>query len=449
MRSHVDIINHFEVRGWSLVDPPLASDRVIVYVDRREVAQIPATGYRADLKAKSIGTGYSAFSFNFPDAVGIFHPVEIEVRSLSTGEALANGKKVLPALLDGGGMFRHSFRIPSHALNLARLDRNGDTYSVTARALAPRNFNPSIICEADGQPVEPLAIVDNLNEDLPEEAPRFRTIRWSFRPSTHDRIGAFSLVDRNRPEAGPPSPACTICLPLDTTWFTNPSEENYVRTAGNVYGPEALIFTGLTHAYAINAIAQRLLGKQDLTVADWGVGFGRIAMPFKRVINAAATIIGFDVDRLNLAWCLQNLPDIEVRQCGLYPPLPIDDASLDLVYGYSVMTHLTEAAQEVWLRELRRVIKPGGICILTTTGEHLLKITNVRTAEVLKQLAWSGLSDIRNDNGPLGSSLDKKGYYRGTLQLRQQVETAWAHHFEIVNYLPFAFPQDAVVMRRP
>jgi hypothetical protein len=34
------------------------------------------------------------------------------------------------------------------------------------------------------------------------------------------------------------------------------------------------------------------------------------------------------------------------------------------------MTHLTEGAQYAWLKELRRILRPGGLCLLSTHGEY-------------------------------------------------------------------------------
>ena len=155
----------------------------------------------------------------------------------------------------------------------------------------------------------------------------------------------------------------------------------------------------------------------------------------------------YDIDQLNVDWARVNIRDIPVGRCDLYPPLPIPSESLDFIYAISVMTHLTEATQEVWLRELLRVIRPGGAVLLTTRGDHLLLEQQVRAPEVLRQLAKYGISDISQDTN-LGPKLENKTYYRGTIQLRQHVEQNWSRYFEVIAYLPFGFQQDGVVMRK-
>src|SRR5258708_7051462 len=47
------------------------------------------------------------------------------------------------------------------------------------------------------------------------------------------------------------------------------------------------------------------------------------------------------------------------------PPLDVADGSVDLIYGQSVLTHLTRATTLAWLAEVRRVMRPGGLAMLT------------------------------------------------------------------------------------
>jgi ubiquinone/menaquinone biosynthesis C-methylase UbiE len=51
-------------------------------------------------------------------------------------------------------------------------------------------------------------------------------------------------------------------------------------------------------------------------------------------------------------------------------PLNFADQHFDLIFNHSVVTHLDEKYQDAWLAELHRVTKPGGILLLTVSGEH-------------------------------------------------------------------------------
>ena len=71
-------------------------------------------------------------------------------------------------------------------------------------------------------------------------------------------------------------------------------------------------------------------------------------------------------------WCNDHLPFAEAALNELSPPLPYDDSSVDLVYAFSVMTHLSEELQRAWVQECRRVLKPGGYLLFSTLGEYFV-----------------------------------------------------------------------------
>jgi SAM-dependent methyltransferase len=79
-------------------------------------------------------------------------------------------------------------------------------------------------------------------------------------------------------------------------------------------------------------------------------------------------VCGSDRDERALEWCRLNLPFARFEQNGLAPPLAYDDGAFELVYALSVFTHLAEELQRLWLIELDRVLRPGGLFILTTHG---------------------------------------------------------------------------------
>lgn len=105
-------------------------------------------------------------------------------------------------------------------------------------------------------------------------------------------------------------------------------------------------------------------------VLDFGCGCGRVTRYWHRVGPA---ISGSDLNDDAVDWCRRNLPFARFEVNGLAPPLAFDDASFDLVYGLSVFTHLPEELQLLWMRELARVLRPGGRLLLTTHGERYLE----------------------------------------------------------------------------
>jgi SAM-dependent methyltransferase len=100
-------------------------------------------------------------------------------------------------------------------------------------------------------------------------------------------------------------------------------------------------------------------------VLDFGCGCGRVTRYWAEFPGGVS---GSDLDRPAVEWCRRNLPFARFEVNDLAPPLPFGDGSFDLVYALSVFTHLTEPLQLAWRDELRRVVRPNGVLLLTTHG---------------------------------------------------------------------------------
>ena len=135
--------------------------------------------------------------------------------------------------------------------------------------------------------------------------------------------------------------------------------------------------TGLQHA----AMFARIIRDQfpaagALSVLEWGCGPGRLIRHLPGLLaDRPLQLCGSDYNPDSIAWCRDNLPGTEFVENALNPPLPLADARFDVVYNFSVFTHLSQAVQLAWAQELLRVLKPGGLLICTTHGagyRHLL-----------------------------------------------------------------------------
>ncbi len=102
---------------------------------------------------------------------------------------------------------------------------------------------------------------------------------------------------------------------------------------------------------------------------DFGCGCGRVA----RALLAFAELdelVGVDPDELGVAWCAERL-DGRFLVSPTRPPLPFEDDTFDVVVAVSVFTHLDEEPQLAWLRELRRILRPGGVLLASTHSPEL------------------------------------------------------------------------------
>jgi SAM-dependent methyltransferase len=127
--------------------------------------------------------------------------------------------------------------------------------------------------------------------------------------------------------------------------------------------------TGLEHARMFAGVIQETMPPGALSVLEWGCGPARILRHLPRLFpGRVLRLTGADYNPRTIAWCRKALPDVDFITNDLMPPLAADAASFDVIYNFSVLTHLSEAAQRAWIQELRRLLKPGGLLISTTHG---------------------------------------------------------------------------------
>jgi SAM-dependent methyltransferase len=144
-----------------------------------------------------------------------------------------------------------------------------------------------------------------------------------------------------------------------------------VRVAGTA-DPSWFLESGRLGAASIrDALERDGTSIEELhAILDFGCGCGRVTRRWAGLRGVA--VYGSDRDDRAIDWSRRNLPFAEFETNGLAPPLVFDDASFDLVYALSVLTHLPEELQRLWLRELHRVLRPGGRLLFTTHGAHYL-----------------------------------------------------------------------------
>jgi len=105
------------------------------------------------------------------------------------------------------------------------------------------------------------------------------------------------------------------------------------------------------------------LGKHDYLI-DVGCGSGRLAKPLAEYLEGR--YLGIDVvpELVRYARLLVSRPDwrFEVAR-GL--SIPEADGKADMVCFFSVLTHLLHEESFVYLREAKRVLRPGGKIVLS------------------------------------------------------------------------------------
>lgn len=198
-------------------------------------------------------------------------------------------------------------------------------------------------------------------------------------------------------------------------------------------------------------------------VLDFGCGAGRQVQYFYDRANVKLT--GCDPSQPHIQWLSENYPSANFYVSKFAPPLPFSNASFDLVYSVSVFTHLSEKAQFEWLSELRRILRPGGIALLTIMGEYAAQLSDRNkyykrdpnepksfSQELSEKkflfyvpTSYSLINSIVSPN-----SVSEDEMYGATWHSKEYITNKWSQYFNIVNIIPGCIDnlQDLVVLRK-
>ena len=157
---------------------------------------------------------------------------------------------------------------------------------------------------------------------------------------------------------------------------------------GRSLPPRGLRFVGAGDFAAVGLEFRDLLIEEcgldaQSRVLDVGCGVGRLAIPLAGVLNDNGSYDGFDISKPAIRWCSRRISknhpnfrfqhvdvaNLEYNPKGRLDPtefsFPYPDESFDCCVAMSVFTHLLEGSAEQYLRETVRVLRMGGVALLT------------------------------------------------------------------------------------
>lgn len=178
-------------------------------------------------------------------------------------------------------------------------------------------------------------------------------------------------------------------------------------------------------------------------ILDWGCGCGRVVAQLMRLLPPEK-LHGCDIDAEAIAWDQANLSGPSFLRIGPYPPTPYPERSFDIIYGISVMTHLGEAAQRAWLKELQRIMRPGGVLALSVIGRDL-RARNMPPNLGL-EFSGKGFAAFVPNYSEMLSEFSHSGYYQEAYHSLEYIYAVWPEYFEILEYVETGH-QDIVLLR--
>jgi 2-polyprenyl-3-methyl-5-hydroxy-6-metoxy-1,4-benzoquinol methylase len=128
---------------------------------------------------------------------------------------------------------------------------------------------------------------------------------------------------------------------------------------------------------------------RPLRVLDIGCGEGYFAAA---LAQRGAEVVAVDVAEEPLRRARALLPGLDARLVEPEAPLPLEDSSFDVVWSGETIEHVADTSQ--WLSEVRRVLRPGGLLVLSTPDHG--RLSRLRMA--LSRGAFEAHFDPRSDH---------------------------------------------------
>jgi SAM-dependent methyltransferase len=215
-------------------------------------------------------------------------------------------------------------------------------------------------------------------------------------------------------------------------------QARYTGQSGRAAFDQALKFVSFcvsearAHGVAINA---------DTRLVDLGCGWGRISQSAMRDF-APRNIYSVDVAREAIALCRDTGLSTNLVLAPSSGPVPLETGIADILICYSVFSHLREDQHLLWLREVQRLLRPGGVAILTTRPRSMPELfAYMRGIGMTDCPAFRDIADVlrRYDAGEFvfdaphqGGELD--AVYGEAMIAPQYVEREWSKIFSQVTF---------------
>ena len=187
-------------------------------------------------------------------------------------------------------------------------------------------------------------------------------------------------------------------------------------------------------------------------VLDFGCASG-VMMRWLYDFARSGEVWGVDILGDWMAWCQQHLsPPFKFVTTTSYPNLPFEDRYFDLVYAFSVFSHIADLA-EAWLLELKRILRPGGRLYVTindnTSIRRWLEVDNLK--EILRpfeeetHFTASDFAMFSINRAP-GPGAEGQAHVFYDIDYLQQ---HWGNYLEIISIQPEVYgKQTAVLMKK-
>ena len=176
--------------------------------------------------------------------------------------------------------------------------------------------------------------------------------------------------------------------------------------AGGIHFREDAAYIDSAHGEARRVVAEAA-ADGPIRILDIGCGAGRLAYGLIGIDAPVERYLGLDVMAAPIEWCAKTISPthpafqfatVDVRNERYNPTghlaaedgvLPVANGSFDLIYAFSVVTHMVGDDVRSYLREFARILPVGGQVILTAFVEDDVPEESINPPDY-GPMAWVG-----------------------------------------------------------
>lgn len=105
-----------------------------------------------------------------------------------------------------------------------------------------------------------------------------------------------------------------------------------------------------------------------LRILDWGCGISRVVVHMRKFTSPGTSIYGCDINDRMIEFNRRHHSGIFFSNIFYHPPTNYDNGYFDFIYALSVFTHIEASCQELWIKEMHRILKDKAVFLFTTHG---------------------------------------------------------------------------------
>lgn len=255
-----------------------------------------------------------------------------------------------------------------------------------------------------------------------------------------------------------------VFSPVDIFNTVTGKRHKYEPPKGDIYiGAGDFVALGV---HQLELLKAHINLQPEDSVLDIGSGIGRTAVALTEYLNVNGKYEGFDVVEKGVRWCNKKIRKDFPNFNFIYVPLkndlynnrkkeaqnfkfPYKDNSFNKIFLFSVFTHMSVQEIAHYLCEIKRVLKPGGLClstyfIYTSQNEEMIACDNDFSFPVKRANYRLMNNEVKSANIALKDELLDELIIKSKLEKIKTIEGYWKKS-TVKNY--FNYFQDIIILK--